>query len=83
MGYYSEEFLKKQEEDTICENLQFTDEELVEIYNALGYTSCTINLINGVLQNNALVTDIEESNRFRNSVRVKIGYELANRGCIN
>lgn len=83
MGYYSEEFLRKQEEDTECENLQFTDEELVEIYNALGYTSCTMNLINGVLQNSEVVADIEESNRFRNAVRVKIGYELANRGCIN
>lgn len=83
MGYYSEEFSRKQEEDTECESLQFTDEELIEIYNVLGYASCSVKLINGVLQSSAMVADIEESNRFINAVRVKIGYELASRGCIN
>lgn len=83
MGYFSEEFLKKQEEDADCENLYFTDEELIQTYNALGHSICVLKLSNGILQNNSLLSDIEENNRFLNAIRIKIGNELVKRGCLD
>lgn len=83
MGYFSEEFLKKQEEHAGCDNLNFTDEELVQIYNALGYTICILKLSNNVLQNDLLLEDIEDENRFLNAIRIKIGSELASRNCLD
>lgn len=76
MGYFDNENLRSQESS----DLFFTDEELIELYNVLGFSSCSLNLLNGVLQSDCFLVDIEEKNHFYDSIRFKIRCELADRG---
>ena len=68
-----EQFIKKPNAENADEDrLTFSDDELIQIYNALGYTKASLVLCNGVLQDTDVCYLVEDSNRFINSICCKI-----------
>ena len=66
------QFIEKPIMENEDNNLVFTEDELIQIYNALGYTKASLVLCNGVLQDSDVCCLTEISNRFINAICCKI-----------
>ena len=67
-----EQFIKKPSAENTDNSLVFTEDELIQIYNALGYTKTSLVLCNGVLQDSDVCYLTENCNQFINSICCKI-----------
>ena len=75
-----DKFIKKNPtEDSKYEGLVLTDNELIQIYNALGYTMTNVAMLNGFLQDENVLFVSEDNNRLINTIRCKIEIELNRR----
>ena len=79
-----DKFIKKPTVDGVFGNeLAFTDEELIQIYNALGYTMTNVAMLNGFLQDENVLFVTEGNNHLINTIRYKIESELTRRSLDN
>lgn len=77
-----DKFIKKHPTEEIEEmGLVLTDNELIQIYNALGYTMTNVAMLNGFLQDENVLFVSEDNNRSINTIRCKIEIELSRRSC--
>lgn len=74
-----DKFLEKPSKSAEDNGLVLTDEELIQIYNALGYTMTNVAMLNGFLQDKNVLFVAEDNNRFVNTIRYKIENELTRR----
>lgn len=74
-----DKFLEKPSKSAEDNGLVLTDEELIQIYNALGYTMTNVAMLNGFLQDKNVLFVAEDNNRFINTIRYKIENELTRR----
>ncbi len=69
-------FLSKQKSES--EQL-FTDDDLIAIYNALGFVTMTLAMSNNLLQDNNVMLCVEDNNRSFDTLRCKIESEICRR----
>ena len=79
-----DKFIKKNTVEEIEDNeLAFSDDELISIYNSLGYTMTNVSMLNGLLQDKIVLFLIEEHKHYLDSIRYKIESELSRRSFEN
>lgn len=61
------------------DTLGFTDEELIEIYNSLGFTTTVLAISDNVFQDSRITSLIEGQSHLSSSIRLKIELELMKR----
>lgn len=59
--------------------LTFTDEELIEIYNSLGFTTTVLAISENVFQDSRVAPLVEGQSNLSSSIRFKIELELMKR----
>lgn len=59
--------------------LTFTDEELIEIYNSLGFTTTVLAISENVFQDSRVAALVEGQSNLSSSIRFKIELELMKR----
>ena len=80
MDNFNQKFIAKhQTEESDDSGLVLTDNELIQIYNSLGYTMTNVAMLNGFLQDENVLFVSEDNNRSINTIRCKIEIELSRR----
>ena len=80
MDNFNQKFIAKNHLEEFDEKgLVLTDNELIQIYNSLGYTMTNVAMLNGFLQDENVLFVSEDNNRSINTIRCKIEIELSRR----
>lgn len=80
MDNFNQKFIAKHHTEESDDNgLVLTDNELIQIYNSLGYTMTNVAMLNGFLQDENVLFVSEDNNRLINTIRCKIEIELSRR----
>ena len=80
MDNFNQKFIAKHHTEEFDDTgLVLTDNELIQIYNSLGYTMTNVAMLNGFLQDENVLFVSEDNNRSINTIRCKIEIELSRR----